>query len=547
FLVSGRAGPSVGPHSWATGVKGIGGKEGTWRDAEDGELGGNPITQGSVDSTVGFHMALGPRDTEVAYVWLCAATSYAAAKGLHALVQDKGPQQLISRTSRFWHLWATKEQLDFNELPARLRQLYTRSLLTVRTQIDDGGAIIAANDSDIRTFSFDTYSYMWPRDGALVAYALDRAGYGELTRAFFNFCARIITPEGYFLHKYNADGTLASSWHSWISDGEPRLPIQEDETALVLWSLWEHFEKERDIEFIKPLFRGLVVPAADFLVAYRDERGLPQPSWDLWEERWGVHAFTVGAVYGGLLAAANFSHAFGELELAKHYRRVAEQLKAAAAEHLWSERLGRYVRMLAPEPGGGYRQDETIDAALMGLFYFGMCGTGDERVAATMAAVRAELWVKTEVGGVARYHNDYYHQVSQDVERVPGNPWFICTLWLAEWEIARAASPEQLAHALEILGWVADHALPSGILAEQVHPHTGAPLSVSPLTWSHATYVATVVEYLDKLSELAICADCGRPLYTKEDRRLKHQRIHHRAGSGAELFGKQDDPIGAEP
>ncbi|MCA1481817.1 glycoside hydrolase family 15 protein, partial [Bradyrhizobium sp. NBAIM08] len=124
-----------------------------------------------------------------------------------------------------------KEELDFNDVPADLIDLYKRSLLTVRTQIDDSGAIIAANDSDIRQFSFDTYSYMWPRDGALVAYALDRAGYDELTRNFFNFCNRVITPEGYFLHKYNADGTLASSWHSWMVDNQPRLPIQEDETA----------------------------------------------------------------------------------------------------------------------------------------------------------------------------------------------------------------------------------------------------------------------------------------------------------------------------
>src|SRR5947199_7129209 len=34
------------------------------------------------------------------------------------------------------------------------------------------------------------------------------------------------------------------------------------------------------------------------------------------------------------------------------------------------------------------------------------------------------------VGGVARYENDYYHRISNDIAAVPGNPWFICTLWL---------------------------------------------------------------------------------------------------------------------
>ena len=51
------------------------------------------------------------------------------------------------------------------------------------------------------------------------------------------------------------------------------------------------------------------------MVSYVDERnGLPMPSWDLWEERWGVHAFTVGSVWGGLEAARSFADLFGVAE-----------------------------------------------------------------------------------------------------------------------------------------------------------------------------------------------------------------------------------------
>jgi len=41
----------------------------------------------------------------------------------------------------------------------------------------------------------------------------------------------------------------------------------------------------------------------------------------------------------------------------------------------------------------------------------------------------------------------------------------------------------------------ASRALPSGIMSEQVHPYTGEPLSVSPLTWSHAAFVSAVQHY----------------------------------------------------
>src|SRR5690606_27432256 len=105
----------------------------------------------------------------------------------------------------------------------------------------------------------------------------------------------------------------------------------------------------------------------------------------------------------------------------------------------------------------------------------------DERVAATMTAIERELWVKTDVGGVARYSDDYYHQVTKDTARVPGNPWFICTLWLADYYIARAETADELKQAVRIFDWVEAHALRSNVLAEQVHPETNAPLSVSPL------------------------------------------------------------------
>ncbi len=118
-----------------------------------------------------------------------------------------------------------------------------------------------------------------------------------------------------------------------------------------------------------------------------------------------------------------------------------------------------------------------------------------------MKALREKLWLKTEVGGLARYENDYYHQVDTNF---PGNPWFICTLWLADHLTNLARNEKDLEEPLQILQWVADHALPSGVLAEQVHPVTGSPLSVSPLTWSHATFVASTRRIMRKLSEFTV-------------------------------------------
>lgn len=493
-----------GVDQWAVGVKEVGQREGTWRDAEDGQLSGNPVAQGSVDSAVAMHLQVPGHGQTAGWYWIAAAEDFLEVTRINRTVRHKTPPVFLQRTHDYWSLWATKENTSFGDLPEPIRRLYYRSLLVIRTQIDNQGAIVAGSDFDVVNYNRDIYAYMWPRDGALVAAALIGGNHSELSRSFFNFCCRVITNEGYLLHRYNADGSLASSWLSWVEDGRKVLPVQEDETALVLWALWRHFKRFRDVEFIKPLFRDLICRAANWMVEYRDEQtGLPLTSWDLWEERRGISAWTVGTVWAGLQAAASFADAFGESALAGTYRQAAAEVRAGSEAHLWRADLGRFVRLInRAQAGGGWEVDPTLDASLTGLWYFGMFAADDPRMVATMKMVRERLWVKTGVGGIARYENDPYYQISQDTENVPGNPWFICTLWLAQWHIATAQTLDDLKPALESLSWAASHALLSGVMAEQVHPYSDAPLSVSPLTWSHATLVNTVQEYVDRLAAL---------------------------------------------
>jgi GH15 family glucan-1,4-alpha-glucosidase len=494
----------VGVHQWACGLKEIHGLQGTWRDAEDGELSGESIAHGSVDSCIGFNVPLQAGQTSTLYSWLAVGLNFEEVIRLNRLVRRRGPQSFIKRTQDYWHLWLTTHQPDFKNLPQNIRDLYLTSLLIIRTQVDANGAIIAANDSDISTAVRDTYSYMWPRDGALVANALIQAGYIDLSREFFQFCDRALTREGYLLHKFNPDGTLASSWHPWYREGRKDLPIQEDETALIIWALWEHFNRFRDVEFIKPLYRTLIKPAADFMDQYRDsETGLPLPSYDLWEERRGILIWTVASVWGGLTAAANFAEAFGNADRADRYRRAASEVKVGTETHLWRPDLNRFARMIEQTKEDSYQVDDVIDASMVGLWKFGMYPADSPKILASMEAIKERLWVKTEVGGIARYENDRYHQVSQDIENVPGNPWFISTLWLSEWYAEVAETEEDLDRSKELMVWTAERALRSGVLAEQVNPYTNDPLSVSPLTWSHATFITAVQAYLNAMERIS--------------------------------------------
>ncbi|HEY8848664.1 MAG TPA: glycoside hydrolase family 15 protein, partial [Thermoanaerobaculia bacterium] len=64
---------------------------------------------------------------------------------------------------------------------------------------------------------------------------------------------------------------------------------------------------------------------------------------------------------------------------------------------------------------------------------------------------------------------------------------------------ARATSVAELQSALDLVRWALSKALPSLVLPEQIDPYDGQPLSVSPLTWSHAQVISVIRSYLDGL------------------------------------------------
>ena len=223
-----------------------------------------------------------------------------------------------------------------------------------------------------------------------------------------------------------------------------------------------------------------------------------------------MHLFTVATCIGALEASRDFADDFGAAEESAKYGSAIDQMRAAMIKHMWCEETGHFARTVTLQDDGTYTRDMTLDASAWGLFAFNALPPQDPRVASHMEAVRARLTVDTEIGGVARYENDYYHQVeSTDTNRVPGNPWAICTLWMAQYDIAIATTVEQLQQSVPVLEWTRERSLESGVVAEQFDPYSGAPISVSPLTWSHATIMTTIVQYLLKHAALT-----GKPAGT---------------------------------
>jgi GH15 family glucan-1,4-alpha-glucosidase len=497
FLVNGVTRDHNGIYEFATGQKEAFGKEGTWKDAEDGKLERNPIAQGSVDSTISFKLEMKPKASETIYYWIACGENMKAVKDLNDFVKREKVGQLLLRTEDYWSAWTNRRSIDLSVLPREISSLVKRSLLTMRNHVGDNGAIISSCDSDVLYFNRDTYAYVWPRDAAICAMAFDIAGFQEISRLFFGFCDQIISDEGYFAHKYWSNGSPGSSWHALIDEeGQQQLPIQVDETSLVLWALWKHFQKYQDVEFISKVYPKLVINTADFLKNHiNQETGLPKPSFDIWEERAGTFTATSTCVCAALFAAAKFAEVFYDRKRQAELNKVAGRMKEAITKHLYDNNLKRFIRGFYPNG----QRDTAVDSSLSFIFLSEIFEAQDKHVLETMNTLEKTLWINNSVGGMARYENDEYYRVSKDVQ---GNPWVICTLWLARWYIAKATSKNDLEKALDLLGWTVKNASPSGMLAEQLDPHNGNSISASPLSWSHAEFVISASEYAEKFRKM---------------------------------------------
>ena len=482
---------------YSVGLFGIEGKEGTFHDAEDGVLERNPIEHGSVDSVIGVTVEASPQSHESVHYWIACGTTIDEAHDRNAYVLEETPEALVQTTDNYWRAWLQKEGRDLSVLSSELIALFNRSLTTIRVHADNRGGIIASSDTDMLHHGRDTYGYVWPRDASVIAYALDLSGYHDISRRYFTFITKRLERGGYLMHKYRSDGVLGSSWHPWLQDHTPELPIQEDETALTLFMLWRHYEISKDIEFIESVYNPFIEPAAEFMCEYIEAAfGLPHSSYDLWEENYGISTYTASAVYGALGAAAQFADLLGKQEAVRTYSAMAQRMRLSILEHLYNDELGMFVKNARVDDEGDLIFDRTLDmSSFFGPLYFGVIGPDDERVKKAYETVEEHLRVKAHSEGYVRYAGDNYYKM-QDADSP--NPWVITTLWMAQYYIMKAEKPKDLEVAYDILEWTCGHATKSGVLAEQMHPRTREHLSTAPLIWSHAEFVITVDAYLKK-------------------------------------------------
>lgn len=466
--------------------------DGSFRDAEDGELTRNVVEHGRVDSIVGFVLNLEASASGRVHYWIAAGMSNREALYIHRQIQERGVHDRLHRTALWWHDWLAPAIERSKFLPEQYRDQFVKSVMIIKSQIDKRGAVIASTDSTLLNYSKDGYAYSWPRDGANVVWSLIRLGYYQEAYRFFEFCQRALHPGGYLMHKYRADGALGSSWHPYIHGETVAPPIQEDETALVVFVFVQFYTMSNDSSLIKDFYHSMVKPMANFMAEYIDETtGLPKPSYDLWEERFLTNTHTTAITYAALLAVSELAATVGDEQSAVKWRTAADDIQVAAQKYLFNEtRQVLYRGLLADK--GTISYDDTIDnAAVFGSYLFGLFPSGSPEMTASIETVGRVFGETLERPGLPRYENDLYRRTNSSIN---GNWWFITTLWKAQYNIDQG----NLDAAKNTLDWTLRYCMSTGMMSEQIDPLTDEIIAPAPLTWSHAEFITTLLDLIDR-------------------------------------------------
>lgn len=472
------------------GLFGIEGREGTYRDADDGELSGGNVEHGRVDSTLRFRMKVGAFSSERFHYWIAFGTSMREALYVHKQLQHQGVIPRLHQTAEHWKKWLKPAKVVADKLPKAHRESFMHSMMIIKSHIDNRGAVIASTDSSMLHYSRDDYEYCWPRDGALVLWPLIRMGYVDEPRRFFEFCRNGLHPAGYLMHKYRADGGLGASWHSYIHDGITAPPIQEDETAITLFMFAQFYDAHHDSKLLDEFYDSMIKPMAMFLAEHVDDTtGLPKPSYDLWEEVFLTTTYTTAVTHAALLAAADLAEDAGDSDNAVRWRAVADDIQAAAHKHLFNkERQSFYKGVLVKEDGIEY--NDVIDgSSIYGAFMFGLFRADSDELTAAVKTFVERFKNPNDRIGFPRYENDFYHRADP---LTPGNWWPIVTMWYAQ--ICLEHGDEATANS--IIDWVKQISTTTGMIPEQIDPRNNAPVAPSPLTWSQAEYVSLLLDTL---------------------------------------------------
>ena len=389
-----------------------------------------------------------------------------------------------------------------NSYEEKIYEIYKRTilLLPLLTNQETGG-IIASPEIDEYFTKCGRYAYCWPRDAVFITRAMDILNMQKETEKFYKvFCKKTQSKNGMWEQRFFTDGKLAPCWG-----------YQIDETASVVYGVYEHYKYTKSDKFLKDNLK-MCEKAVDFLKKYvkqwleiKDQKEdivkeeiekssyankeKIHVSYDIWEMHEGIHLYSLASIYSAFecimkmykILDKNISDFDNNRLKEEKVSKTEKELKYLQLE------IKKFIdeKLYDKETNSYYRntEDKKMDISILGAIEpFNVFKPKERKVLNTVEKINLSL--RTYTGGYQRFEQDHY---------MNGNPWPIANLWMTLYYLTAGEKTK----AKETFDFVVKTAGKHYFLGEQIDNNTLKPNWVIGLGWSHAMFII-VLERLYK-------------------------------------------------
>ena len=354
----------------------------------------------------------------------------------------------------------------------QMKNIYTRTILLFPLLSNSQtGGISAALEVDEEKDKSGRYAYCWPRDAVFITKALDLLNMKEETTKFYKiFSKNTQNRDGMWEQRFYTDCRLAPCWG-----------YQIDETASIVYGVYEHYKAIKDINFLKDTYEmcknairclkeyanyALNIMPENFKKENENNRFATHESYDLWEMHEGIHLYSLSAIYAALDAMIKIEEELKPIIKTKDLDWYLDKIKEFSLSNFINEdsTLRRN------------NKDNICDISTLGtVLPFKMLDDSQKELLNTVDKMNLNL--RTYTGGYIRFEYDNYMGGN--------NPWPIATLWMTLYDLQKGNRKE----ALEHIAFVTKTAKENGLLAEQIDNGNLESKWVIGLGWSHAMYI----------------------------------------------------------
>ena len=446
---------------------------------EEGIIGDKDYIGMSNDSSISYNLGILKPNEEIEFCIYITIFNGADIKSIETKIEDiknLDYKKELDRTKKYWEKYVkdhdTIKLTNSNtQYMKKIEKIYKRTILLYPLLTNNlTGGISAAVEIDENRTKCGRYSYCWPRDGIFITNALDILGMTKETEKFYKtFCKMTQSKSGMWEQRFYTDGTLAPCWG-----------YQIDETASVIYGVYNHYEHTNNLKFLKDTLK-MCENATKYLKKYiqnlLEGKEEEYKSYDLWEENEGIHTYSLASIFSSFEIMIKIYEKLKpefegnrlkiekiekELIILKKY---LLEIKDYILKNLYDNNKKSFIR----------NKDGKLDISLLGLVTpFKLFSPKEKKILNTIE--RMDLSIRTYTGGYLRYEGDNY---------VGGNPWVIANLWMANYYIEAGNKRK----ARECFEFVVKSATEHGFLGEQVDNSTMQAKWVIGLGWSHAMFI----------------------------------------------------------